>query len=128
VNSSTLFTIQDATPISKGKKAVTGKKSVPGAVIAIQSFGDFLGFHSHLHVLISDGCFHENGMFTVSPAIDTKVLELLFRHKVLRMLLAKGKITTHVIALMDKWRHTGFNVFYGSRILPWQKISMASGS
>jgi len=106
------------------KKAVTGKKSVPGAVIAIQFFGDFLGFHPHLHVLISDGCFHENGMFTVSPAIDTKALELLFRHKVLRMLLGKGKITTHVIALMDKWRHTGFNVFYGSRILPWQKISM----
>jgi len=67
-------------------------------------------------------------MFTVSPAIDTKALEQLFRYKVLRMLLAKGKITTHVIALMDKWCHTGFNVFCGSRILPWQKISMASGS
>jgi hypothetical protein len=25
--------------------------------------------------------------------------------------LAKGKITTDVIALMDKWRPTGFNVF-----------------
>jgi len=50
------------------------KKSVSGAVIAIQSLGDFLGFHPHLHVFISDGCFHENGMFTVSPAIDTKAL------------------------------------------------------
>jgi hypothetical protein len=25
---------------------------------------------------------------------------------------------------MDKWRHTGFNVFCGLRILPWQKRSM----
>jgi len=64
-----------------------GKKAVPGAVIAIQTFGDFLGFHPHLHVFISDGCFHKNGMFTVSPTIDTKALELLFRHKVLKMFI-----------------------------------------
>ncbi len=37
--------------------------AVPGAVIAIQSFGDFLGFNSHLHVLASDGCFYGQGMF-----------------------------------------------------------------
>jgi len=106
------------------KKAVKGKKAVPGAVVSIQTFGDFLGFNPHLHVLISDGCFHENGMFSVSPHIDTDVLEKLFRHLVLKMLLAKGKITTDVIALMDKWRHTGFNVYCGSRILPWHKKSM----
>lgn len=43
---------------------------------------------------------------------------------VLKMLLAKGKISPDVIALLDKWRHTGFNAYYGSRILPWQKSSM----
>ena len=32
------------------------------------------------------------------------------------MLLAKGKITQDMIALLDKWRHTGFNVFSGPRI------------
>ena len=69
-----------------------------------------LGFHPHLHILISDGCFHKNGMFSVSPYIDTDVLERIFRHMVLKMLLAKGKIRPEVIALMDKWRHTGFNV------------------
>jgi hypothetical protein len=58
-------------------------------VIAIQTFGDFLGFNPHLHILISDGCFHENGLFTVSPAIDTKALENIFRDKVLKMLMAK---------------------------------------
>jgi hypothetical protein len=40
------------------------------------------------------------------------------------MLLGKGKISPDVISLMDKWRHTGFNVFSGPRILPWQKRSM----
>jgi hypothetical protein len=69
-----------------------------------------------LHILVSDGCFHKNGIFSVSPAIDANALEQIFRHKVLKMLLAKGKITQDMIALLDKWRHTGFNVFSGPRI------------
>jgi hypothetical protein len=62
---------------------------VRGAVIAIQSFGDFLGFNPHLHILISDGCFYENGMFPAAATIDTKTLENIFRDKVLKMLMAK---------------------------------------
>ncbi len=40
------------------------------------------------------------------------------------MLLAKGKITQDMISLLDKWRHTGFNVFFGPRILPRYKEFM----
>ena len=40
------------------------------------------------------------------------------------MLLAKGKIKPDMIALLDKWRHTGFNVFAGPRILPRNETSM----
>jgi len=29
-----------------------------------------------------------------------------------------------MIKLLDKWRHTGFNVYCGPRILPWQRKSM----
>jgi len=39
--------------------------AMPGAVIAIQTFGDLLGYNPHLHVLTSDGCFHESGLLTV---------------------------------------------------------------
>jgi len=106
------------------KTITRDQKAVSGAVVAIQTFGDFLGYHPHLHILVSDGCFHKNGMFTVSPTIDKKALEQLFRHKVLKMLLTKGKITQDMINLLDKWRHTGFNVFCGRRILPCQKKSM----
>ncbi|MFC1488621.1 transposase [Thermodesulfobacteriota bacterium] len=38
--------------------------------------------------------------------------------------MTKGKIIPDVITLMDKWRHTSFNVYCGQRILPWQKRSM----
>jgi hypothetical protein len=54
-----------------------------------------------LHILVSDGCFHKNGIFSVSPAIDANALEQIFRHKVLKMLLAKCKITQDMIALLD---------------------------
>jgi len=45
------------------QEALPEEGSVPGAVIAIQSFGDFLGFNPHLHVLDTDGCFYGKGMF-----------------------------------------------------------------
>jgi hypothetical protein len=36
-------------------------------------------------------------------------LELLFRHKVLRMLLVRGKINRELIRMMGGWKHSGFN-------------------
>jgi len=63
-------------------------------------------------------------MFCVSPAVDIKSLEHIFRHKVLKMLLAKGKISRDMITLLDKWRHTGFNVFCVAGILPRQQNAM----
>jgi predicted acyltransferase len=71
------------------KSTTSDPKAAPGAVIAIQAFGDFLGFNPHLHILISDGCFHENGLFTVVPTIDVKVLKQIFRHKVLKMFIRR---------------------------------------
>jgi hypothetical protein len=60
----------------------------------------------------------------VAPAPDSKQIEELFRHKVFKMLLARGKITLEHISLMDNWLHTGFNVYVGPRILPWHRKSM----
>nr|MBC8461531.1 IS91 family transposase [Deltaproteobacteria bacterium] len=60
---------------------------MPGAAVAIQSFGDFLGFNPRLHILGTDGCFYgEDGMFRVAPRFETKHLEEIFRHKVFKML------------------------------------------
>jgi len=92
--------------------------SVPGAAIAIQTFGDFLGFNPHTHILISDGCFYGKGTFKVAPKFHLKDLEALFQHKVLKMLLKKGKITKELISLLLSWRHSGFNVHCGKRIWP----------
>jgi hypothetical protein len=45
-------------------------------------------------------------------------LEHLFRHEVLKMLKAEGKINEAVIENMLSWHHSGFNVYCGSAIWP----------
>ncbi len=114
------------------QEAVPEQGAVPGAAVAIQSFGDFLGFNAHLHVLASDGCFYGNGMFRVAPRFETKQLEEIFpakdgifdRHNVFKILLAKGKITQELVDMLMSWRHSGFNVFCGPRIQPGDDQAM----
>ena len=106
--------------------------TIPGAVNPIQTFGDFLNFNPHCHVLCTDGVFYESGSFKVAPPLDTKPLEKIFpakngifdNHKVLWMLLRKGKITEDVIKLIMTWRHSGFNVHCGHRIQPGDEEAM----
>jgi len=88
------------------QSCLPGKNSVPGAVIALQTFGDFLGFNPHGHVLITDGCFPEKGLFVVAPTVKLKYLEKIFRSKIFTLLLAKGKITPDLIKLLKSWRHS----------------------
>ena len=61
---------------------VPDEDAVTGAVIAMQTFGDFLGFNPHCHVLCTDGGFYRKGMFRVAPWFIPKDLEKLFRYKV----------------------------------------------
>ncbi len=108
---------------------------VPGAVVAIQSFGDFLGFNPHLHVLGTDGCFYGEGMFRVAPLFELKHLEEVFPAKTgsttgtrsfprCAGLLSKSKITEDLVDMMLKWRHSGFNVFCGPKIQPGDEQAM----
>ena len=91
----------------------------PAAVAVIQTFGDYLSFNPHMHILAADGCFSGDGFFYVpSIDIDTASIEKLFIHRIFKMLLAKGFITEKIIDLISSWRHTGFGVYCGKRINP----------
>ncbi len=60
----------------------------PAAVAVIQTFGDYLSFNPHMHILAADGCFSEDGLFYVpSINIDTASIEKLFVHRIFKMLL-----------------------------------------
>jgi hypothetical protein len=63
-------------------------------------------------------------MFRVAPPLDLKRLEAIFRYKVFKMLLAKGRITKDLIAMLSNWRHSGFQVFCGQRLFPQDETAM----
>ncbi len=60
----------------------------------------------------------------MAPTLDTAPLARIFQHKVLGMLLRKGKITEEVVKLIMSWRHSGFNVHCGPRIQPGDEEAM----
>ena len=107
------------------KNAVSKEKITPAAISSIQTFGDFLGFNPHLHILCADGCFKDNGTFYVAGIdLNAESLEPLFRHKILSMLKKRGLITKTTIIIIQSWRHSGFNVYCTDRIYPRSTQSM----
>ena len=104
--------------VVKGSSMATGqKKGNLGAVMAIQTFGDYARWHPHVHVLLADGLFRENGVFYVMPKIDINPLGELFRANILKMLKKEGRIDDVFIEKIMKWKHnSGFSVHNGVRL------------
>ena len=62
----------------------------PGAVGFVQTAGELLNFHPHVHVLVTDGGFLPDSTFRPLAWFDSRHVERLFRAEVLRMLLEQG--------------------------------------
>lgn len=106
------------------KSAVKTNDAAPGAIIAIQSFGDFNNFNPHCHIICSDGCFDGDGEFTRVAFPSGKDLEEAFRVEILTLLERKGKITPDVVDNMMSWPHSGFHVYCGDAIWSDEKESL----
>ncbi len=93
-----------------------GARVEPGAVGFLQTAGELLGWHPHLHVLLTDGGWLPDGTFRHLLAFDSSHVEKLFRAEVLRLLVARGKISEEVVENLLTWRHSGFSVHAGVRV------------
>jgi len=82
------------------RSVVSDADAVPGASIAVQTYGDFLNFNPHLHAITTDGCFSDDGSFKVAPGFMLEDLEEIFQYEVLKMLKKEGKINEAVIENM----------------------------
>lgn len=98
--------------------------ATPGAVIAVQTFGDFLNFNSHLHIIATDGCFQGDSDFIVGTQPNASDLEEAFRTEIFKMLKKESKINNSVIENMMTWNHSGFNVYCGIAIQPSEKDNL----
>jgi hypothetical protein len=85
------------------QQAASEKEPVPGAVIAWQTFGDFLGFNPLCHILVTDGCFYgEKGMFRVAlqllvTATYTKVGLIPKASRALPLTILQGRRNFNII-------------------------------
>lgn len=92
---------------------------MPGVVASIQTYGDQgANWNPHAHLIVTDGVFSSDGRFTPIPPPDPQQMMLLFRHKLLKRLLALEKITERTVEILDSFRHPGFSVYQGWPIAP----------
>lgn len=98
-------------------RATLGRNDLlPGALAGIQTFGELIHWHPHIHALVSDGAFAPDGTVHPLPAVAVEPFRELFAQKVLGLLLARGKIGPDVVENIRSWKHSGFSVDKSVRI------------
>ncbi len=99
--------------------AGTGEEGLrPGMVAVVQTAGDLANWHPHVHALVSRGGWTRDWEWVPLAYVDEHAAELLYRHKVMRMLQEEGLLTEERTELLLSWRHTGFSVHNRVRVEP----------
>jgi len=91
-------------------EALTGEDLVPGVIVAVQTFGERINFHPHLHLLVTEGGVERAGIFHRIAHLDDSRLAEIFAREVLALLVSKGLLSPEWAERILSWRHTGFNV------------------
>ena len=83
---------------------------MPGVVGVIQTFGNRINFHPHIHVLITEGGTTPDGVFHRVSRFHDEALQEIFTHEVFSLLLRKKLIGLPLVRKILGWRHTGFSI------------------
>ncbi len=83
----------------------------PGMIAAIQTHGELLPWHPHLHALVTCGTFTPAGEFVKLPELDLERLEAAWQEAVFALYLAPctwadDKIEPEVVENMRTWQHS----------------------
>jgi len=95
---------------------------LPAGILSIQTAGDFLNWNPHIHSLIACAVFHPDGSFQPVPLLQSNIIQELFEANVFRLLVKKELIGKDLIAKMRSWKHSGFQVYAGPKIIDKQDI------
>ena len=99
----------------------------PGMIAVVQTFGDDLSWHPHVHALVTRGGWDRAGQWVPVPFVAGEAAALLFRHKVLAFLTGEGLLDEERARLLLSWRHSGFSVRTSVTVPPGDgKASSAS--
>ena len=126
------------------RTALDCPKGVPGIIMTLHTFGEYLDFHPHVHALVADGLFLRNppdpppqaptpasGLqppacpaFLPLPESPLKPLEELFRAKVIKLLVEEKLLPVERVQVLYAWKHSGFNLHAGERVPPEHKADL----
>ena len=90
----------------------------PGMVSVIQTFGDQINPHPHVHAIVSRGGWTREDRFVPIPYVDPLAAQSLFRHKLFSFLLREELITQQRVELLSSWRNSGFSVHNAVQVAP----------
>ena len=71
-----------------------------------------------MHAIVSRGGWTQDGEWIPVAFVDEHSAELLYRHKVMRLLQDEGLLSDERTELLLSWRHTGFSVHNRVRVEP----------
>ncbi len=91
-------------------RAVTGHALMPGVVAVIQTFGDRINFHPHIHILATEGGTTPDGAFHHVSRFHDERIGKIFTYEVFSLLIREKLIGLPLVEKILAWRHTGFNV------------------
>ncbi len=111
---------------------------VPGIILKLHTYGEYLNFHPHIHALVADGLFMRQppaaaiegattpvpagptsiGFVSLPEARPVKPLEELFRARVIKLLVAEKLLSPEQVKILDSWKRTGFSAHASKKIPP----------
>src|ERR1039457_2171407 len=127
------------------RTALVCPEGVPGVIMTLHTFGEYLDFHPHIHALVADGLFvrptNDDGTsrgeqaqtlnsqlstfnFHTLPDSPLKPLEELFRAKVINLLVEQKLLPAERVHVLYSWKHSGFNVHAGEQVTPEAKADL----
>jgi Putative transposase len=124
------------------RTALDCPKGVPGIILTLHTFGEYLDFHPHIHALVADGLFGKSPEDSAStqaqtlnpppstlnflplPQTPLKPLEELFRAKVIHLLVTEKLLPPERVQVLYSWKHSGFNVHAGEVVPPEAKADL----
>ncbi len=83
---------------------------LPGMIAAIQTHGELLHWHPHIHALVTCGAFTPKGDFLEVPEFDLQRLQVAWQEAVFALYLAEGKIEPEVVENMRRVGRTAGRV------------------
>ena len=101
-----------------------GPDSVPGAILTIQTWGENLRAHAHLHGLVSDTAWNRSGSVHSIGGFDSPLLSRLFQHRVLEMMVAQHRLSQEFAQKLRCWSPSGFGVYCSPPVPPEDRAAL----